>query len=206
MLKNIITKLNFSVDIQELIDYYNILKTKYSHLDWSYDRCSDTIIEQWKDAAYADPANLLTHGWAIQSNLKDLSIPCPPWDISTLETTEYRNTELAFGIIERLQQAIPHGHRWSVSVQPNGGIVSLHSDESDEMTVWIPICTDGPIITFVNDGDQIEYCLPSDGGAYLLDTNIPHFTQNKSPKDRVTIIFRINLKHIDDLLSVEGVI
>lgn len=206
MLKNIITKLNFSVDIQELIDYYTVLKTKYSHLDWRYDQCSETIIKQWRDAASADPANLLTHGWAIQSNLKDLTIPCPPWDISILETTEYRNTELAFGIIKRLQQVIPHGHRWSVSVQPFGGKVSLHSDESDEMTVWIPIHTDGEVITFVDDDKNISYSLDSDGSAYLLDTNVPHFTCNSSKEDRVTIIFRINLKHIDNLLLVKGVI
>jgi hypothetical protein len=202
----IIQKLKFNVRLEELRTYYEILKSQYSHLNWSYSHCKNNIIKQWEDAARTDPANLLTHGWAIQSNLEDLTVPCPPWDISLSKTNEYRNTELAFGIIERLQQAIPYGHRWSVSVQPNGGIVSLHSDDSDEMTVWIPIHTEGPVITFVDDENQIECCLPSDGGAYLLDTNIPHFTQNKSSNDRVTIIFRVNLKHIDNLLSIEGMI
>jgi hypothetical protein len=107
MIENILTKLNFNVDINELHEYYDVLNTKFQHLDWSWDKCGDTIVKQWRDAAYADPANLLTHGWAIQSNLKDITLPCPPWNISTLETTEYRNTELAFGIIERLQAAMP---------------------------------------------------------------------------------------------------
>jgi hypothetical protein len=206
MLENILTKLSFAIDIRELRDYYSTLQTKYYHLDWSWKRCGDTVIKQWKDAAYADPANLLTHGWAIQSNLKDITIPCPPWDISTLETTEYRNTELVFGIIERLQEAIPYGYRWAVSVQPPGGKVSLHRDQDDEFTVWVPIYTSGVAITFVTSEKDTGYCLESDGSAYLLDTTVPHYTYNSSKQDRVTIIFRLNKKYVNGLLATTGVI
>lgn len=201
---DLFTKLTFTVNIQELQDYYNILKTKYDHLDWSWSRCGDTIVKQWRDSASSDPANLLTHGWAIQSNLKDISLPCPPWNISTLETTEYRNTELAFGIIKRLQTAIPYGYRWAVSVQPPEGKVSLHSDQENELTVWIPIYTDGVAITFVTDEKNSGYCLDSNGSTYLLDTRIPHFTYNHSMQDRVTIIFRLNVKHLPELLELQG--
>jgi hypothetical protein len=206
MIENILTKLNFSVDIKELHEYYNTLNTKFQHLDWSWDRCGDTIVKQWRDAAYADPANLLTHGWAIQSNLKDITLPCPPWNISTLETTEYRNTELAFGIIQRLQAAMPYAYRWAVSVQPSGGKVSLHSDQEDECTVWIPICTDGVAITFVTEDKNTGYCLDSDGSAYLLDTTVPHFTYNDAVQDRVAIIFRMKQIHVNELLALTGTI
>jgi hypothetical protein len=206
MIENILTKLNFNVDINELHEYYDILNTKFQHLDWSWDKCGDTIVKQWRDAAYADPANLLTHGWAIQSNLKDLSLPCPPWNISTLETTEYRNTELAFGIIERLQVAIPYAYRWAVSVQPPEGKVSLHSDQEEECTVWIPIHTEGVAITFVNDTKNTGYCLDSDGSVYLLDTTVPHFTYNNAQQDRVAIIFRMKKTHVNELLALTGTI
>ena len=206
MSEKILTRLNFSVNINELRDYYQILKTDYLHLDWSWERCGDSVVKQWRDAAYTDPANLLTHGWAIQSNLKDITLPCPPWNISTLETVEYRNTELAFGVIEQLQSTIPYGYRWAVSVQPPGGKVSLHSDQDDEVTVWIPIYTDGVAITFVTSEKNIGYCLESDGGVYLLDTTVPHYTHNSSKQDRVTIIFRLNKKYIGELLATTGVI
>jgi hypothetical protein len=206
MINNLLTNLNFSVDINELRDYHKTLIDHYSHLNWSWDRCGDTIVKQWHDAAYADPANLLTHGWAIQSNLRDLSLPCPPWNISTLETVEYRNTELAFGIIQRLQAAIPYAYRWAVSVQPPKGRVSLHSDQEDECTVWIPIHTDGVAITFVTDTKNTGYCLDSDGSAYLLDTTVPHFTYNDAVQDRVAIIFRMKQTHINDLLALSGII
>jgi hypothetical protein len=206
MIENILTKLNFNVDINELHEYYDVLNTEFQHLDWSWDKCGNSVVKQWRDAAYADPANLLTHGWAIQSNLKDITLPCPPWNISTHETVEYRNTALAFGIIERLQALIPYGYRWAVSVQQPGGKVSLHNDQDDEATVWIPIYTDGVAITFVTSEKDTGYYLESDGSAYLLDTTIPHYTYNSSKQDRVTIIFRLNKKYVNELLATNGVI
>lgn len=204
MIDKILTNLNFNVSIEELREYYKTLQQEYSDLNWSWNKCGGDIVEQWRDAACADPSNLLTHGWAIQSNLKDITLPCPPWNISKHETVEYRNTKLAFGIIERLQTVIPYGYRWAVSVQPPGGKVSLHSDQEDELTVWIPIYTDGVAITFVTPEKNTGYCLDSNGSAYLFDTTIPHFTYNESQHDRVTIIFRLNAKHLNDLLAVEG--
>lgn len=199
-----LTNLNFSVDTKELKEYYKILKEQYADLNWSWNKCGGDIVDQWHNAAHADPANLLTHGWAIQSNLKNISLPCPPWNISKHETVEYRNTKLAFGIIQRLQQQMPFAYRWSVSVQPPGGKVSLHSDQKDELTVWIPIYTNGVAITFVTTEQYIEYFLDSNGCAYLLDTTVPHFTYNNSDQDRVAIIFRFNIKHLPQLMRVNG--
>jgi hypothetical protein len=197
----IVQRLNFTVPLEELKSYYEILKNNYSHLDWSWENCGNDIVEQWRDAAYADPANLLTHGWAIQSNLTDISKPCPPWNISTLETVEYRNTELVFGVIVRLQTALPYAYRWSISVQPPGGKVTSHSDQEDEYTVWIPIYARGPSIVFDRD-----YELTADGSAYLLDTTVPHHTENNSNITRVTVIFRMNRRHKENILSLRGVV
>lgn len=201
MLEKIVTKLNFLTNIQELRDYYHILEKEYKDLDWSWQRCGNEVVKQWLDAAYEDPANLLTHGWAIQSNLKDLDKPCPPWNISTLETVEYRNTKLVFGIIKKLQEKIPYGYRWSISVQPPGGKVNRHSDQEDEYTVWVPIYTNGPNIVF-----DKEYNLMADGSAYLLDTTVPHYTENKDSTTRVTLIFRLNQKYTEQILSLQGMI
>ena len=197
----IVQKLNFTLDIDELRQYYNTLLNDYDYLRWEWNREKDTIVDQWQTAVQKDPANLLTQGWAIQSNLKDLSIPCPPWNISTHETVEYRNTVLSFGVIEKLQQLIPYGYRWSVSLQPPSGKVSLHSDQKDELTVWIPIYTSGPVITFVTNKTEHNISLEADGSAYLLDTTIPHYTLNSSNCDRVAIIFRLNNKYKKDLIE-----
>lgn len=204
-MEDLLVKLNFTIPVQDLQSYYNTLNEKYQHLNWSWAKCGGDIVDQWRESAYQDPANLLTHGWAIQSNLKDITIPCPPWNISIHETVDYRNTELAFGIIDQLQKAIPYGYRWAVSVQPPGGKVSLHSDQEDEYTVWIPIYSKGTAITFVSTEKTIDYCLPSDGSGYLMNTSIPHYTENTSDITRVAIIFRLNQKHKNDVLTVTNI-
>lgn len=206
MIDKILTNLNFSTDIGELREYYNILKEEHADLNWNWRKCGQDIVDQWRDAAYKDPANLLSHGWAIQSNLKNISLPCPPWNISKHETVNYRNTKLAYGIIERLQQAIPYGYRWAISVQPPGGKVSLHADQEDECTVWIPIYTNGVAITFVTPEKLTTYCLESNGSAYLLDTAVPHYTCNSVEQDRVTIIFRLSRSKVTELLEIKGTI
>jgi len=203
---SLLTPLNFNVPIAELVSYYNILEEKYQHLNWSWSKCGGEVVQQWKEAAYKDDANLLTTGWAIQSNLVDLTIPCPPWNISIHPTTEYRNTELAFGIIKQLQTAIPFGYRWAVSVQPPGGKVTIHSDQEDEYTVWIPIHTNEfPAITFVSEDKHVGLNLIADGSAYLLDTTVPHYTYNAGDTIRITVIFRLNQKHKDTLLAIKQI-
>ncbi len=202
-MQGLLTKLNFTVPIQELKDYYDILKTQYQHLNWNWNKCENQIVDQWKKEISKDPANLLTNGWAIQSNLVDLSIPCPPWNISIHETTDYRNTELSFGIISQLQKSIPFGYRWSISVQPPGGKVTLHSDQDDEYTVWIPIITNQyDSITFVKNDLETGYSLSSDGSAYLLNTTVPHYTYNQGTETRATVIFRLNQKYEKELLEI----
>jgi hypothetical protein len=204
-MQTLVKPLNCAVDILELREYYSTVVTDFPYLKWSWDQ-SETIVKQWVDAAHADPANLLTYGYAIHSNLVDLNIPCPPWNISTLPTTSYRNTVLAFGVIEKLQEKFPYGYRWAISIQPPNGKVGLHSDQTDELTVWIPIYTSGPAITFVADDRETPVELESNGNLYLLNTVIPHYTLNNSDIERVTIIFRINEKYKDDVLAVEGLI
>jgi len=100
-----------------------------------------------------------------------------------------------------LQDKIPFGYRWAVSVQPPGGKVTEHTDAEDEYTVWLPIHTSGPAITF-----DKEYELIADGSAYLLNTTNPHHTFNSSNEDRVTIIFRLKQDKLNDLISLEGTI
>jgi hypothetical protein len=197
-----LTRLNLKVNIDELRTYYSTVVTEFDYLLWSWNRYSDTIVKQWKDSAYEDLDNLKTYGWAIQSNLLDNSQVCPPWNISAYNTGEYKNTSLVFGIIKKLMELIPYAERWAISVQPQGGKVSLHTDQADEVTVWIPIYTAGPVVTFVEHGRSTPVCLTSDGSVYLLDTTVPHFTYNSATEERVAIIFRVNKRNVPNLMEL----
>jgi len=207
MKDNLLTILNFKVDPQELHDYYNTLTESYQHLKWNFEVGGDTITDEWRQRMMAEPATLLPYGWAIQSNIRDLNEPCPPYNITTHERVEYRNTSMAFGIISRLQELLPYAYRWSISVQPPGGKVSLHSDQEDEYTIWIPILGDSSAtITYVIDNVSYPLVLPSTGNLYLLDTTYPHYTINNGYTDRVAIIFRINQKHTIKMMNIRGTV
>jgi len=148
----------------------------------------------------------LPYGWAIQSNLVDLTIPCPPYNISTHERCEYRNTELAFGLVTKLQNLIPYAYRWSLVVQPPTGKVSRHVDQGDEYTAHIPIYdTPGAIFKFWDHaGNRKEVGMIADGTVYLVDTIIEHETENYSNTDRIGLVFRFKRDDLPKLLELTG--
>lgn len=207
MKDNLLTILNFKVDTKELTEYYNTINDNFQHFKWNFEVGGDTITDEWRQRMTAEPATLLPYGWAIQSNIPDLNEPCPPYNITTHERVEYRNTSMAFGIITKLQEIMPYAYRWSISVQPPGGKVSMHSDQEDEYTIWIPIHGDSSAnITYVIDGVNYPLVLPPTGNLYLLDTTYSHYTINTGHMDRVAIIFRINQRHTIKLINIKGII
>jgi hypothetical protein len=198
-------KLGFNINHQELIDYYNDLEKNYEQLKWSWDKCKDDIKSEWQDRMLNIPGADLGWGWGIQSNIVDISVPTPPYNISTHELCEYRNTELAKGFILRLQEKIPYATRWGLFVQPPGGTVPKHSDQEDEVTIHIPIYWPSDAVFEVYHPDRTEtITFPADGSAYILDTIIPHATFNRSNENRVGIVFRIKRNDIKKILFLQG--
>lgn len=207
MLDHAINKLNFTVKLDSLKDYYRTLKNDYAHICWQWKNNSHEITKEWHDRIISNGVGCtLPYGWAIQSNLVDLSIPCPPYNISIYERTNYRNTELAFGLILKLQQLIPYAYRWSLVVQPPAGKVSRHVDQGDEYTGHIPIFdANGATFKFWDSaGQQKNFKIPADGSVYLVDTIIEHETENYGDTDRVGLVFRFKRKDLPTLLQLTG--
>ena len=207
MLDTAISKLNFTIKLDSLKEYYRTLSTDYDHLCWKWDRYGHEITDEWYNRIISNgPGCILPYGWAIQSNLVDLSIPCPPYNISTHERCEYRNTELAFGLVTKLQNLIPYAYRWSLVVQPPTGKVSRHVDQGDEYTAHIPIYdTPGAIFKFWDhDGNRKEVGMIADGTVYLVDTIIEHETENYSDTDRIGLVFRFKRDDLPKLLELTG--
>jgi hypothetical protein len=206
MLETAVQPLNFTVNLDSLQDYYNTLVTKYEHLRWSWDKHGGEITEEWQQRMLAEPGTQLPYGWAIQSNLVDDSIPCPPYNISTHERCEYRNTELAFGLVTKLQALMPYTYRWSVAVQPPGGKVIRHVDQGDEYTGHIFIrSTDKALFTFWKNNNSKSFNMPADGSVWLVDTIIEHETENFSKDEyRVGLVFRFKRKNLDLIRSITG--
>lgn len=200
MIDKVLHTLDFSVDLIKLRDYYNTVVSEYQHLKWDYN--VGKITQEWTERMESEPATLIPYGWAIQSNIRE-NEPCPPYNITTHERVPYHNTELMFGIIKELHELLPYAYRWAISVQPPKGKVSLHSDQEDELTVWIPIYSNNDAsITYVIDDIEYPIYLPATGNLYLLDTTLPHYTINHGDTDRVAIIFRLNNKHRDEIIQL----
>ena len=198
--------LNFTIDIPELISYYDELVTNYEHLRWDFNKCKNDITDEWYDKMLSTPGANEGWGWALQSNLVDMSLPCPPYNISTHPRCDYRNTEMVKGVISRLQLAMPYAYRWALFVQPPGGTVPRHIDQLDEYTVHIPIQWDSDSVFEIGDDPDTPNVItfPADGSVYLLDTIIAHSTINRSDRNRIGIVFRFNRKHLVHILTLTG--
>ena len=206
MLANAVTRLHFSVKLDSLREYYHTLVNNYDHLKWSWDRHGNEITQEWRERMMLDQSTLLPYGWAIQSNLVDPTVPCPPYNISTHPRCEYRNTELAFGLVTNLQTLMPYTYRWSLVVQPAGGKVSRHVDQGDEYTGHIPIYEAKKAVFKFWDlqGNRKDFTMAADGGVYLVDTIIDHETENYDVDDRVGLVFRFKRDMLPELLKLQG--
>jgi hypothetical protein len=203
----LITPLNFTVNVPSLTEYYNTVVTQYDHKKWTWDRYGHEIVEKWKNLMMKDAGTLLPYGWAIQTTMLTDDLIPPPYNISIHRTSGgYRNTELSFGIVKRLQEAIPFAYRWNLVVQPPGGKVARHTDAGDEFTGHIPICDmPGAIFKFWDDADnRIDFPVPGAGWPYIVDTLVVHETENYGDANRVGIAFRFKATDLDKALSIVG--
>lgn len=199
---NAVRKLNFTVDIQNLKEYYNILKTHYDHLHWTWDKNS-IHLEDTAKGLCATTEETIMHGWPLQSDMADSSIP-PSMLKSKHARVPWYDTELMFGAVKNLKSHIPYSYRWTLFVLPPTGRVVKHNDPG-EYVVHIPIEWGEDAKFILGDyPNSRAYTLPSDGSAYVVDVEIPHETVNNSAADRVGLIFRIKREHIDLLTDTWG--
>lgn len=195
---SIVQKLNFTVDVLELQEYYKTLKNDYDQWHWTWEKNSIHLAEDARNAC-ADPCETLMNGWPLQSDMAD-STMLPSMLKSKHPKVDWYNTELMFGPMERLYNAIPYAYRWTLFVLPPGGKVVRHAD-LNQYVIIIPIQWEKKA-TFTL-GTTL-YTFDVDGSAYVLDVEIPHETANDSLIDRVNLIARIHRNDLDRLLSIKG--
>ena len=67
-------QLNFTLDPIELQDYYQTVKSNFEHLHWTWAK-NHIHIDDVAAAECVEPKNTLMHGWMMQSNMVDRTIP-----------------------------------------------------------------------------------------------------------------------------------
>lgn len=187
-----VRKLKISIDINNLRKYFDTLETKYTHLKWiADDNMSDVNI------GVGGHKFIGLTGYGIQSNLCDISKPCPPYNISNLKS-EYVNTELCFGFINELQKLFPYSHQYSIASHPKETLVNFHTDNDEFYKIHIPIYTNHmAYFCFEN----IKFNLPADGSLYLINTSINHGTLNLGDSIRTHLFFKIPKDSIKSVIE-----
>jgi hypothetical protein len=181
----------------ELLAYYEKVKDKYQHLKWTVDSTVDTKTHT--------VGNM--YSWAIQSNLKDPSKPCPPYHIKNddeiIESNTFDvETELNFGFAKKIIDTFPNIRQTVIAAHPPNTKIDLHTDTDNFVKVHIPIITnDQSYFVFEDENFNLEV-----GHAYLINTSIPHGTNNLGNTDRVHFIFKIPVSEIDTVTNNEYIL
>ena len=179
------------VDINELRLFYIDLQTLHQDMKYVWEEKDEEGVGGHKLEG--------VEGWALQSNLEDLTKPCPPYNITKEQKREYRDTKLMLGLARKLQDKFPFAHQFSVSVHPPGALINFHKDTDDYLKVHIPILTNSK--AFFTFEPNRKYVLPADGRMTLVNTSISHGTHNQGETDRVHLFFKVPKDAENELLK-----
>lgn len=187
-----IIPLDIQFDYNELLEYYNTLERDYQHLKWTFqDDVEDADKGHKHDGIF---------GWAIQSNLEDLTKPCPPYDIHKERTKEYRDTELMFGFAKKLTEFFPGVRQLGIAGHPPGVSIAQHVDNDKYYKIHIPIVSNPQ--AFFTFGPDKNVLAP--GKMYYVATEIPHGTINEGDSTRVHMFFKCDYSTIEDVKKMTG--
>lgn len=178
----LIKELDIKFDFNELLEYIATVERDYQHLKWTPSEENLKSIDNYEQHKYQG-----LYGWGIQSNLEDLSQPCPPYDVHKNSSDTYRDTELMFGFASKLKQLFPFMRQLGIAGHPPGVKIAEHIDNDQYVKIHIPVTVNPQSnFTFYNHKFVME-----PGKMYLVNTTEAHGTNNLGNTDRVHIILKL---------------
>jgi hypothetical protein len=185
----------FSYD--DLLSYYEQVITDHQDLKW--------IPSNGVDKKTHNVSEL--YSWAIQSNLKDPTKPCPPYHIDSMEEISENNdcrvpTKLIFGFAKKIIETIPEVRQLGIAGHPPGTRIDLHPDNSEFLKIHIPIKTN-PDAWFIFEDERFNL---KTGHAYFVNTTLLHGTNNQGNTDRIHLIFKFPASIAEIILNSEYVL
>jgi len=188
----LVKQLNNPVNMDWALEYLDTVEYKYSHLKWSADENLSTV----NDAELQDNIKGV-YGWGIQSNLEDLSMPCPPYNIHKSGSNVYRNTSLVFGFAEWILDVFPYARQISIAAHPPGTRIRTHVDSDNYFKIHIPLIANDSSY-FIFDGEQFSM---KPGKMYLVNTAVPHSTSNEGNTTRVHLFFKVPIDKVKEIVN-----
>lgn len=184
-----IKPIDIGLDLAEVRDYYHTLYNNFQHLCWKSDMVEDTI-------GYEEHKLKGCFGWGIQSNIPDLTQPCPPYHVHKNGTNNYVDTELVYGFTKKIRDKYPWSRQLSIAAHPPGTIIRLHTDTDTYFKIHIPIYSnDKAYFMFENTNYVME-----PGKAYLVNTSKLHGTNNMGDSIRIHFFFKVPYNEIHTFL------
>jgi len=178
----LVKPLDIKFNLEYALEYLTALETNFVHLRWNADDNLDNV----NDAELQDSIKGV-YGWGIQSNLPDLTKPCPPYNVSKDRNSEYCNTSLVFGFADWILEQFPYARQMSIAAHPPGTKIRTHVDTDDWFKIHIPlVTTDNSYFIFA---DQKFVMKP--GKMYLVNTSVPHSTSNDGDQTRIHLFFKV---------------
>lgn len=186
-----IRKLHNRININLLRDYLSKVESDFSYLKWE----ANTNLAK-VDSGVGGHILDNVYGYGVESNLADISLPCPPYNISK-EKREYRDTVLVFGIICQLKEMFPNSHQYSIAAHPPKTFINFHTDSDHSLKIHIPIYTNDSALFCFEDN---SYTMPADGSMYLVNTDLLHSTVNNGNSTRIHLFFKIPMSTANSLV------
>lgn len=188
----LIKELDICFSFKELEDYLTNLEKSYNELKWT-STLKDSVNNYEKhqiDGVY---------GWGIQSNLPDLEIPCPPYNIHKNSSDEYKDTKLVFDFAEKIRKVFPYSRQISIAAHPPGTKINLHVDTDSYLKIHVPIVSNDSAFFFFEE----EKFVLKPGKMYLVNTSKMHGTINEGNTFRIHLFFKIPIDKVDEILQVK---
>jgi hypothetical protein len=188
---------NVKFSHNELIEYYNKIVENYQHLKWTVDTDFDVKTHKVSEI----------YSWAIQSNLKDPTKPCPPYHVKDDNDVHPDNTftvptELIFGFAKKIIESFPDVRQTVIAGHPPGTQIDLHIDNDEFIKIHIPIKTNNK--SYFNFEDE-KFVL-EEGSAYLINTALMHGVENIGDSDRIHFIFKMPVSAISKIVNREYIL
>lgn len=213
-----IVELDFTIDASALNDYYNKLKTDLYGFNFSFDSkeyLRPDIYETYKTQGSVGNYLGNIQGWSISWPV-NRDIPCPSKSQANLnmypelkdlsEQDFYKSLpqdHYKFGILNSLidKLSLSALRQMLMALHPSGLVVNTHTD-GEVKKLHIPFYTNTDAVFTFGENRERTYHMEL-GKAYIINTLVPHGTENTGSSERVHLLSRVDNEFMQSLLDLK---
>ena len=198
-----IHKLNLKYNIQDAVEYFNILKTDFNYLHWDY-------LKHHNHPIFIDAKNTIdsVNGWGLQTIYNDPTFPYHPDLDPHDEGPEYfKDTPMVFGFFKKLKDLLKQPFRsFLFNYPPNQKLGKWQASDPAHVSIIIPIIVNQDVCLISNQ-EKIQTVVLEEGNVYLLDTTkYPAEFQNNSQEEITIIIISVLTEYKQEVLDMTGIV